>query len=354
MPRNKAEKTKKMTEEDVAALTSIAEELAKQAAMEVVQEMALTEGGGESISTIGMSHEAWLTARRQGIGSSDVGAILGLNKWKTPLNVYNEKLGLAGEEELNESMEFGIKLEGVIAETYAERTGNTVRRDDKIRFSAEYPYFLCNLDRIIIPKDGSKPGILEIKTVSREALRQWETEIPLSYYAQVQHQLFVSGMEWGEFAILVDGRYFRTFAFQRDDEYIKQQNEILVNFWEEHVKKEVPPKAKAKDLEGQPSEKQKVEADAEIAFSMGALFGMKAELKKMETEVEKLEEKIKEYMGTAEILTIEGVQVATWKTPAPRESIDLKQLRKEQPDVFEAYKLIKQDKRRFLVNPPKD
>lgn len=34
----------------------------------------------------------WLKTRQTGIGGSDVAAILGLSKWKTPLDVYNDKI----------------------------------------------------------------------------------------------------------------------------------------------------------------------------------------------------------------------------------------------------------------------
>lgn len=37
-----------------------------------------------SKSTLEMSHQEWLEDRQKGIGGSDVGTILGLNKWKSP------------------------------------------------------------------------------------------------------------------------------------------------------------------------------------------------------------------------------------------------------------------------------
>ena len=37
-------------------------------------------------------HLEWLKARQTGIGGSDVAPILGISKWTTPLDVYNEKV----------------------------------------------------------------------------------------------------------------------------------------------------------------------------------------------------------------------------------------------------------------------
>lgn len=44
----------------------------------------------------------WLEGRRQGIGGSDVAAVLGLSPWKTALDVWNDKLGLSEEKEMSE------------------------------------------------------------------------------------------------------------------------------------------------------------------------------------------------------------------------------------------------------------
>ena len=44
------------------------------------------------------SHEEWLEDRRKGIGGSDVGALLGLNKYKSPYTLWAAKSGLLHTE----------------------------------------------------------------------------------------------------------------------------------------------------------------------------------------------------------------------------------------------------------------
>ncbi len=44
-----------------------------------------------SKSTLEMSRQEWLEDRKKGIGGSDVGTILGLNKWKSPYQLWLEK-----------------------------------------------------------------------------------------------------------------------------------------------------------------------------------------------------------------------------------------------------------------------
>ena len=52
---------------------------------------------------------AWLKGRRTGIGGSDVAAVLGLNPWKTPLDVWNDKLGISEDKEMSEPAYWGRK-----------------------------------------------------------------------------------------------------------------------------------------------------------------------------------------------------------------------------------------------------
>ena len=58
----------------------------------------------QKISTLGMSREEWLKERRKSLGGSDMGAVLGLNKYRSPWVVWAEKTGRLGEEPENEAI----------------------------------------------------------------------------------------------------------------------------------------------------------------------------------------------------------------------------------------------------------
>lgn len=70
---------------------------------------------------------AWLKGRRTGIGGSDVAAVLGLNPWKTPLDVWNDKLGLSEDKEMSEPAYWGTVLEDTVAKEFQLRTGKRVQ-----------------------------------------------------------------------------------------------------------------------------------------------------------------------------------------------------------------------------------
>ena len=74
-----------------------------------------------------INREQFLLDRRQGIGGSDVAAIMGLSPWRTALDVYKDKLTPINlEEEPHDDLKRGIRAEKYILEEYAENTGETL------------------------------------------------------------------------------------------------------------------------------------------------------------------------------------------------------------------------------------
>ena len=74
------------------------------------------------------NREDWLKQRKLGIGGSDVAAVLGLSAFRTPTDVYLDKIGEAEPRQATDSMHFGQLLEAVVAKEFARRTGMKVQR----------------------------------------------------------------------------------------------------------------------------------------------------------------------------------------------------------------------------------
>ena len=53
------------------------------------------------VETTGLSREEWLNYRRQGIGGSDVAAVLGVSPFRTARDVYYDKLGISAVSDDN-------------------------------------------------------------------------------------------------------------------------------------------------------------------------------------------------------------------------------------------------------------
>ena len=138
--------------------------------------------------------EAWLAARRGGIGGSDIGAILGVNPWKTPMEVWREKRGEVVKDRANWQMRQGNAMEATIVDTWAESAGAKTLAVPMLR-DVTHPHRLANLDRVALV-DGN---VLVLET-------KWSTRglpevLPDHYLLQVLWYEAITGLKVGGCAI---------------------------------------------------------------------------------------------------------------------------------------------------------
>ena len=308
-----------------------------------------------AISTTGLSHEQWLKARQYGIGGSDVAAILGLNPWKTALDVYLEKIDPEPKDlPMNAKMKAGKMLENTIADWFAEESGETIHKDHKIRIHKNFKHLIGNVDRVIISGNGKGTGILEVKSTSNYMIKMFEKNdwpLPPYWYAQLQHYLNVTGYTWGVIAYLVDGYDFRQHQFEADQEFIRNMTEKCNEFWHGHVEPRIPPEPQnEKDvmtLFPESVTDSQVEAE-EGVYNIYMELAEAIEKEKMfKLQKEKLQEQLKLVIQDKERLTYHGDTLITWKSSTSNR-VDSKKLQKLYPDIYQ--EVTKQQTiRRFLV-----
>lgn len=163
------------------------------------------------------NREDWLKARQnQGIGGSEAGTVLGMNKYQTNVDLWELKTGRKEAPDLsdNEAVMFGKRAEEHLRELfkldYPEFSVDY--HEFWMYINEKYPFIFATLDGELTAPDGSR-GILEIKTTTIRNSKQWDEwddKIPDTYYVQVLHQLAATG--W-DFAILK--AYIRYYS---DDE----------------------------------------------------------------------------------------------------------------------------------------
>ena len=148
---------------------------------------------------------AWLKGRMRGIGGSDASAIVGMNPYKSNIDLFEEKIGRRIPEDISQKpyVIYGKKAEAPIRELfkldYPEY--QVEHHEFRILQSAEYPFMQASLDGELIDSAGRR-GILEIKTTNilrSMQYEKWKDRIPDNYYIQVLHYLLVTGYE---FAVL--------------------------------------------------------------------------------------------------------------------------------------------------------
>jgi putative phage-type endonuclease len=182
-----------------------------------------------------LSRDDWLALRRRGIGSSDAPAVVGVSPYRTPLEVWAEKVGLAEPEE-NEAMRWGRLLEPVIAEEYSRAVGQQLWDPRAIYQHAEHAWMLATPDRLATPM--APRIVIEIKT---RAMWRQDDDLPAHYRVQVQHQLAVLGLDRATVVILVGGQRLFWTDVERDDALIRDLTEQEREFWRRVELRDPPP-----------------------------------------------------------------------------------------------------------------
>ena len=281
--------------------------------------------------------DAWLKIRNTGIGGSDAGAIMGLNPYKSPYNLWLEKTGQAEPEDLsdNEAVYWGTVNEPNVARRFTEVTGKKLYRRGTLQ-SDDHPFMLANVDRMVI---GEHAG-LECKTANAFAGRDWkDDEIPASYYCQCLHYMAVTNTPMWYIAVLVGGNHFVWKPIERNDDDIAALVEAESEFWRKVQEKEMP------DIDWSASTtealKKRYSAGGGEAINLpdeaAEIFHSLDELNKTEKVLKEgiqlQKNKLMAMLGDSEIGTI-GDRKVTWKASAGRESVDLKKIRADDPELL--------------------
>jgi putative phage-type endonuclease len=166
------------------------------------------------------------------VGGSDAGTLLGLNKYKSPINLFYQSVGINRlPNKMNGIMLHGKQLEDYVAKCWQYYDGtdegwvdntlndNKIKSYKKVRAIIEnrkLPVLFANIDGKITkhPIHGRKAGVLEVKTISGYSADSYEAGIPPSYLVQLQHYLLVTEWSYGEIVYLKDGRELGCVTFE--------------------------------------------------------------------------------------------------------------------------------------------
>jgi len=290
--------------------------------------------------TLDLPRDEWLELRRQGIGGSDAAAILGLNPWKTAMDVWLEKTGEFSVDDAqdNEKMYWGNMLEDIVAREFTTRTGLKVRRRNAILAHKQYPFMIANVDRLVV---GQSAG-LECKTAGYYSADDWTMGVPDYYMPQVQHYMAVTGFEAWYVAVLIGGQEFKYYKVTRDDSFIRELIQAEIEFWRLVEAKTPPPidgtKASTelvKKLYPEAEKGKEIDLPFE-AFELIQQYEQACEEeKRLQLIKDEAANKLKEMLGTAERGTIHGRQVIWQNVTSKR--LDSKALQKEHPEIYERF-----------------
>ena len=293
------------------------------------------------VETENLSKEEWLRWRKCGIGGSDVSCLLGINKWKSEIELWLDKTNQTNEPPVeNEAMEWGNIMEPIIRNHFAEVTGKTVVELKAMLQHPEYPFMLADVDGVTVDDDNN-PAILEIKTASEFKRSDWDEGVPAYYETQVQHYLCVTGVKKASVAVLIGGNSFKIYEVDADEEIQSMLIAVEKNFWnkvQNMIRPEMDGSDAAKDLldklyHGGVAETIVMLDDA-IEY-VDAYIEACAEEDNAKAKKQDASNHIKEILGDYDKATCMGHNIS-WK-PVSTERLDTKALKEAEPEIYAKY-----------------
>jgi len=294
--------------------------------------------------------------RQQGLGASEVAAVLGLDPFKTALDVFLEKTGQAEPLPENRFMRWGKRLEAVIADEYqanhpdelVSETGTTVGRE---------LWMLATPDRIVVQhvKRATPAGwdhsegrpaqqVVPHPVAQTLAIERWglecksrghynatawgesgTDEVPHAVAVQCHWGMAVTGLKRWDVAVLLGGNDYREYTLRADGNIAQELVTRAREFWQWYVLAKVHP-----PFTGAPSDhgfllrtypghtSEIVTATPEVGEWANALQVARETIEAQEKEKSRLEARIKEFI--ADRLGVAGpFGRITWKHMDPVE-----------------------------------
>lgn len=186
--------------------------------------------------------DEWLTARRAGIGSSDVPALLGVSEFKTPLHVWHDKRGEL-EDTAGEAALWGTLLEDTVAREWARRNRSVIRRVGLVA-KDNNPWMLATLDRQVLecPLTSDREACaLEVKCRNAFSSSKWLRNVPDDVLSQAFWQMLVTGFRHIHVAVLIGGNDYRQTVVRWEEDLAAYILGQVLQFRTEHLLTGRPP-----------------------------------------------------------------------------------------------------------------
>ena len=197
--------------------------------------------------------QAWLQARLGGIGGSEVGALVGISDYDTSFSVWNTKKHGGKDLSALAAIEWGHRLEEVVAAKVADNIGMASRFAGGLWADRERDFLRVTPDRFATkPRQWRAQALIECKTAGDDD--NWADgtihpkshgtgSAPLSYQAQAQWQMGIIGLPVCYLGCLVLGRerQFFTVEVHFDKDWFAELADEAERFWVQNVLGDEPP-----------------------------------------------------------------------------------------------------------------
>lgn len=291
------------------------------------------------------TRQEWLLQRQRVVGGSDVAAILGLSRWRTPFDVWHEKTSTLRVEDESKKpwLKRGKYLESAITRWYADEMGVSLMPMDSSTLSVgPEPWMAGSVDALV---DADPVYGLECKTsrFSDEWGEPGSDAIPVETQLQAAWYCAVKNVNRWDIAVLLTLKEeFRRYTLHRDFEVERHIVDTCRDWWFKHVVANVPPPVDGSAGASEWLQKRfprAVEplraASIEESDLVSKLNQTRKELRRLEKQDKELKNQVAAAIGTAEGLQWSGGTV-TYKEQK-RTTVDIEALRSEMLDAIKPF-----------------
>nr|DAP84315.1 MAG TPA: Exonuclease [Caudoviricetes sp.] len=308
-------------------------------------------------------YKLWQYRRMESIGGSDIGTIMGVNKYSTPHQLWLEKTGRVEPWQGNDATHWGQMLEPVIASEYEKISGMKLLHCDGLQIP-QIPYLIGSPDRIVVnPADETKAvAIWEGKTTRNNVatdeidedgravmlwgkgdvydeaqnLVQADNRVPDSYLLQVHAYMLLTGIPTTKLSCLLSTSDFRTYTIDFNEdlalEILKQTRE----WWIRHILHDEEPQQTERDLKHTQQEPSKIVASDEIKLKIQQYKDLKKQADELDKQIQEVRDQIVGFVGTNEAIVDKDMKVlCSYKYQHGRTYINKDKLMLINPDAYQ-------------------
>jgi len=310
----------------------------------------------------------WLELRTKGVGGSDVGAIMGLNKYMSALQVYKTKvLGEQRDVSDKPAVRKGKDLEPVIRANYfrpmLKEKGFNLVEVPYILINQKYPWLRANLDGLAYPEDNAlrvhtNNIVCEIKVVTEYAEQNWFGEeycgIPASYYAQVQEYMLVTESRMAILGALFEKDWeMHYFKIPADNEFQEKLLKMSREFFEFNMNLKNPPKLDPEldkdaviDSLNKLGETENTRETEEITEAARKYRDVNKQIKDLEAQKKLYLTDITNRYLDGERSNDSSVKIKFSVTS--RTSLDITRIKEEEPEIYQKYSKVSESSTPYI------
>ena len=292
-----------------------------------------------------------LQERQKGLFATDAAPALGLSKYRSPVQVWMEKIGEPMPFEESEAMRMGHIMQPVIGRLYEDRTQTRIKDLAGVTlWNKTHPFMGSHFDYVT---DDNRT-LVEVKNFHPARLKEFgddgSDDVPMDCLVQSVHEAIVFGVTRVDLAVLFGGQQFRVFPLELQQDTIDMVIEREERFWRQVVEKVAPAPI-------DPEETRRlfpkdngltIIAPASIAEAAAKLAILREQIKAAEELEKTFLTQIQTAMGEASaIAAASGDLLATWKLAKAGRRVDTDALKSA--GLYDQYSKETAASRRFLL-----